>query len=49
MSPPLVISEEEMVRGLAVFAGAVADVAQRAGTLLAEAEAAGSRPAESGI
>jgi 4-aminobutyrate aminotransferase len=49
MSPPLVVTEAEMARGLAVFADAVMDVAEQNGALVAAAEAGGSRPPESGI
>jgi 4-aminobutyrate aminotransferase len=49
MSPPLVITEAEMERGLDVFAGVLADVEMEAAALLAEAEAAGSRPPEEAI
>lgn len=49
MSPPLVITEAEMERGLDVFAGVLADVEIEAAALLAEAEAAGSRPPEEAI
>jgi 4-aminobutyrate aminotransferase len=49
MSPPLVVTAEEMARGLAVFAAAVADVARKGAEVLADAEAGGSRLPESGI
>ena len=49
MSPPLVVTADEMARGLAVFSAAVADVARKGAEVLAEAEAGGSRLPESGI